>query len=562
MQKLVVNLNDFKFTTNFSYDATNNNRVSWQNNQYGNAANVNGRGSVISSINSTLNFNQLLNYTKTINSDHKIGVLLGHENYNYNSGYLGGGKENFLLLNNSQLDNAVVIQSLSSYTDRYAVEGYFGNINYSYKSKYTASGSIRRDASSRFAPEHRWGTFWSTSAGYVLSEESFIKDLTFIDLLKLRASYGTRGNDDLGNSRNYYYAYQDQYSVTNNNGNTAIALVYKGNRDITWETRKDFNIGLDFGLFKSRLNGTIEYYHSKTQDLLFDLPLPLSTGITSQPYNIGDLKNTGIELGLNGDVIKTEDFKWNISLNASRPKNTITKLPEQFRQNGLKTGNFNYMEGHSIYDYFTYKYAGVDPNSGEALYFKDVTDANGIVTGKTTVKKTADATRYYTGDSAIPKFFGGIGTSITYRDFDFSIQTSYRIGGKVMDYSYRALMSGGGGDWVNWHKDILKSWTPENKNSNIPIIKENYTYGNETSDRFLIDASYFSIQNITLGYKLPAAFVKKYKLGTIRIYAVADNVYLWAKRKGLDPRQAFNGTIESGSYSPMRTVSMGLNINF
>jgi TonB-linked SusC/RagA family outer membrane protein len=555
-------LKDFTFTASYSLDQWNLNSTGFQNPTYGNSAGIGGRGTKYTVGRRTENFNQLLNYKKNLNDAHDFNILLGHEAYSFTSSVLTGQKTNYVLPNNPELDNGVVIQYLSSYKDTYKVDGYFGQAQYSYLKRYNFSASLRRDASSRFHPDNRWGTFWSLGGAWQIAEESFVKNWTDkINDLKLRVSYGETGNDNLGTDRYYYYAYMDQFGVTNNNDDIALGLVYKGNRDITWETKKDLSIGLDFGLFNNRLTGSFDYYDTRRNNQLFLLPQATSTGIQRIPFNVGDVQNKGIEIVLGGDIIRNENLRWNLTLNGTHFTNKILRLPEQFRKDGIVDGTKKLLEGHSIYEFFTYNFAGVDSETGAALYTMDVKDQNGNITGTKTTTIASDGTRYMTGKSSIPDFQGGINSSLEYKGFDFSFQATYSLGGYVYDSNYAALMGSGGGDWNNWHKDILNSWSTTNKNSSIPAVMENNQNVAAQSDRFLIDASYLSLRNVTLGYKLPNNTLNTLGLRNARVYFSGDNLLLISKRKGFDPRQGFAGIV-SNAYAPIRTISLGLNVNF
>ncbi len=546
-------LPDLRLTINYGMDLNNYGEVSFQTPLFGNAASVSGRGSVDRGRDLTTNINQLVNYNKRF-GDHNLDFLLGHESYLLRQEFLTGSKENFLLPQNPQLGNGVSIQSLSSSEDEYSVEGYFGQVKYDFKSKYLLSGSIRRDGSSRFAPENRWGTFYSVGAGYVISEEDFMKGIPWINMLKFKASYGIRGNDAFNN----YYPYLDQFSVVNNNGQIGLGFTYKGTYDLTWEKNRDLDIGAEFRIF-NRITGGVTYFKRSIYDLLFNVPQALSTGITSVPLNVGNMENWGWESEVNVDFVRSKD--WNISLgvNASTFQNKITRLHEINREQGITTGNFKYMEGKSIYEFYTWRYAGVDASTGRALFYKDELGADNKPTGKLlTTQVNSEATRYYTGKTAFNDLFGGANLNVRFKSFDFSVLSSYAIGGYVYDNNYRGLMYAGGGVITTWHKDIENRWRKPGDVTNVPMVLDNYQDANSPSDRWLISASYFDIRNISIGYSLPTSLTKRVSLGATRFYVTADNVYMFSARKGLDPRQSFTGTI-GNVYSPIRTISVGLS---
>jgi len=379
--------------------------------------------------------------------------------------------------------------------------------------------------------------------------------------LKLKGSYGQVGNDGLGN----YYPYLDQYSVGNNNGDFAVSMSYKGNRDITWEKTSSFNVGLEFGLFNERITGGVEYFNRVSADQLYNLPVPPSNGYTSIPINVGTLKNEGIEIELGAAIVNTRNIQWSVSLNATHFKNTILDLHESVRETGIKFTRSIWQIGGSVYDSYYREYAGVDPETGLAQYYKDVIDEQGNITGRELTTEYSSATQYNNG-TTLPKVTGGFGTSLNAYGFDLSAQFGYQLGGKIYDFGYEELMHNGqssmGG--TNWHFDILNAWTPENPNSNIPRLNATDDTRQQNSTRYLVSSNYLSINNVTVGYTLPKKWTEKIKVAKLRFYATGDNLWVFAVRQGLDPRQDFGGTAWSGSfrYTALRTISGGISITF
>lgn len=553
---------DFKFTTtNTVYlDETRSNAVT--NPYYGQYASSNGIVNVGHYRRLSTNYQQLLDYNKTIGL-HNVAAMLGHEYYRTKYYLLEAGKHSMYDPSNPELAGAVITDNNDSYTTDYNTEGYFGRVQYNYNETYFATASYRRDASSRFDPEYRWGNFWSASAAWVISKESWF-NASWVDMLKIRASYGSQGNDNIGNFR-----YTDVYDIVNSNGNPAAVPSTKGNKKVTWETNGNFNAGVDFSFFKGRLTGSADFFIRKTSDMLFSFPLPPSYGFRSYYANIGDMKNTGLEIDLNGTLIQTKDLNWGIHANLTYYKNKISRLPEERRtlvtpdgSRGFSSGSYFYGEGHPMYTYYIYKYAGVS-ETGEALYYADVKDANGNVTGQTTVTNPSNATLYLCG-TALPDVYGGFGTTLNFKGFDFSVDFSYQLGGQVLDSSYASLMSSptSSNRGTALSADILKAWTPENKDSNIPRFQYGDLYSASSSDRFLTSASYLNLQNITLGYTLPSNIARALYLSKLRVYFSADNVWLWSARQGLDPRQSITGSTTNTTYSPIRTLTGGISITF
>ena len=373
----------------------------------------------------------------------------------------------------------------------------------------------------------------------------------------MKASYGAQGNDGIGS-----YSYVDTYEVVNSAGQPAASFVAKGNPNITWETNYNFNVGAEFSFWQGRLSGSVEYFSRKTEDLLFSRPVPSTLGYDSYPDNIGSMRNRGVEIDLNAVLYRNKNINWSFYVNATHYKNTVISLPPE-KANGYATGNYYWSEGGSRYDWYIPSYAGVDQETGMALWYRDVRDAEGNITRMTT-DTYSYATKYNHG-SALPDLYGGFGTSFECYGFDFSIGFSYQIGGQSIDSGYQVLMHNYSSNrGYNWHKDMLNAWTPENPNSDIPMLcyGSDFGYANSLSDRFLEDASYISLNNISIGYTLPKKWTSKIGLQKLRIYFAADNVAFWSKRKGFDPRQSWNGSTSAQIYAPIRTLSGGLTLQF
>lgn len=553
-------LKDFKFTFRAGLENDNTRSMVFQNGEYGQFTAQNGIASHGSSRSTTINLQELLTWEHAF-GDHSFNVLIGHETYQNKYEYLYGSKNNFALWGSTSMDFAVSNPQTGSSVTEYSTEGFLGRLEYDYKDKYYLSGSYRRDASSVFHPDHRWGNFWSIGASWRLKEENFLKDVEWLDNLKYKISYGSQGNDFLLlNGVRNRYAYMDQFTVSNNNGQPAITQSYKGNELLKWETNYNFNTGVEFSMFGGRLNGGMEFFSRYAKDLLFNRPLAISSGSNSYPDNIGDMRNTGFEIELNGDIIRTDKINWNLFLNATTYKNKILTLPEEKRESGVWNGIFKMVEGGSYYDYYTKEWAGVDPEDGSAMWYKDITDDKGNVTGKETTKSYSKATDYKVG-CALPDLYGGFGTSVTAYGFDFNIAFSYQIGGKGYDYTYAGLMNSGQGAGTNFHKDILNAWTPENPYSGIPKLNAKATNDNSSSSRFLTSTSYLSLQNISFGYTLPKKWISSIGCEKVRVYFVADNVALVSARKGYDPRTNWNGE-SNYNYSALRSISGGITVNF
>ena len=549
-------LNDFKFTLNVAYDVFNNNETSFATPIGGDAENVGGRGYKYSTRYGALNVNQLLNWTHDFGK-HNVNILLGHETKNDQYRYLYGTMTNFADPTNPEFSNAAQYQGLSSYTSEYALEGYFVKGEYNYADRYYLTASYRRDGSSRFHKDNRWGSFWAVGGSWRLKEESFLKDVEWLDNLKLKASFGTQGNDNVGYSHNY----SDLYTVERVDGEPAFTKVLRGNKELTWEKSNNFNVGVETS-FLDCITLNVDFFIKETKDMLYASPLASSEGNPSYIYrNEMDMKNTGIEFELNADIIKTDNIKWNVALNGTHYKNELTKLPvskpADLFPGGYQAGSYWRKLGGSLYDFYTYEYAGVNPENGKPQWNKYVENEDGSETIEL-VNSTSEATLRQTGKSAIPDFTGGLSTSFEAYGFDLNVQTAFQLGGYVWDSYYMSLMNSGSRG-TNFHKDMLKRWTPTNTNTNIPALAYEGQNQSVDGDFALTSASYFSLRNVTLGYTLPKNWLQKAGIEKLRIYVTGDNIWLQSKRKGLDPRQSFSGST-GYSYSALSTYSIGLNL--
>ena len=632
-------LKDFKFLSANSINLREARQTNLTNAFYGSYSSQNGMIYKYPTRRLSTNYEQRLTWAHDFNN-HNVDAMVAHESNRYHYYYLYANKTNMFSPDNLELAGAVNDGSQNSYTTQTNREAWVGRVQYNYLQKYFASASIRREASSLFHPNHRWGTFWSASAAWLINKEEFFK-ADWVDMLKLKISYGEQGNDGIGS-----YLYTNRYSIVNASGNVAVTpSSTMGNEKITWEKQGNFNVGVDFELFGSRLNGTLEFFYRKTSDMLFSFPYPASFGYTAQQANIGDMRNLGWELELDGDIIRTKDWTWNVSANITTYKNKITRLPEERRTmkaytsdlkeyEGYSSGNYFYAQGRSIYSFYMEDYVGVyneknyvgnevdvnalakamggseaaydkaksmigadynNANAGYSMWYRNqtvnvldaegnqlyyVNGANGATTtealdadgnARTAVTKVArvktttysDATQYVQGTS-LPKFYGGFGTSLRWKDIDFSINFAFQIGGKCLDSDYQYYMNGtyGKSRGRAMHADMLNAWSVDNQSSNIPALEYGYQYAAPTSNRFLINASYLSINNINLGYTLPRSLTRRLAIDKLRVYVAADNVFIWSKRQGLDPRQSVTGSVTSSYYAPIRAISGGLTVTF
>ena len=515
------------------------------------------------------NFQQLLNYTKHFAGVHTINVTLGHEYTDDRYYILGASKYKMFSQKNKELSGAVVDgQGAYSYMNEYNNEGYFVRAQYDDNNTFFLSGSFRRDASSRFHPDYRWGSFWSLGTAWIISKEKFF-NVPFVDELKLKASIGSQGNDNIGS-----YLYTDVFDITNSSGEIGTSFSSKGTKDITWETNTNFNVGTEFSLFH-RISGSLEYFYRKTTDMLFSFSVAPSLGYSNYYDNVGDLYNDGVELELNVNLVNKKNFQWDVNLNATTLRNRITKLHDDKKTSVLydKNGNEYYgytsgskyiAEGLPLYTWRYKDFAGVDPETGESMWYYNTFDDDDNWTGRETTTKYADADYYVTNKTSIPDVYGGFGTDIRFYGFDFNVNFAYQLGGQQYDGTYATFMGTptASSTGYNYHADVLKAWTPENPSNEIPRWQFQDTYSNGASTRFLTSSRYLSIQNMGLGYTLPSKLTDKVNISSVRFYVTGQNLWVWTARQGFDPRQSYSDTTNATYYSPMRTVSGGVTIKF
>ena len=551
-------LKHFTAMVNYSYDFRSSEGLTYYTPTIGDGQSFGGRGTHSAGSTAVTNSQETLAYDNIFGDNHNFSAKIGHEYYKMHTHSLSGQKTNFFDPANPELDNGGPMQSLSSSSNDHNIEGFFGMVDYNYASRYYLSAAFRRDGTSRFIK--KWGNFWSVGAGWRLSAEPFMADTKgWMDDFKIRASYGTQGNEGLNN----YYPAHDQYEIAWDGSALGYSYSYYGNPDITWEKQNTFDAGIDFS-FLGRIRGNVDYFVRNTNDMLFQRPLAFSTG--GRPYNwenIGAMQNKGIEFELNFDIIKNRDLRWTLTWIGSHYANKIITLPEENREDGITSGQFKLMEGRNRYEYFTYRYAGMDEN-GNAQWYMKVRDDDGNETGEDEITTTyADADKYYLGKTALPKLDGGLNTQFYWKGLELSIQTAYRIGGWAYDGEYLDGLSNS--FYVGHNSDLWKTWDPVKKTGEYPVWNANNSSNSftQTSDVHLIDASAFSIRNITLAYTLPKEITRKFYVEGLRFFVMADNVALFTRRQGFDPRVNFTGATSSfGGYAPMRTVSGGITVTF
>ena len=602
---------NFTFTLKGNLNTRHSETNEYNNAVIGDGKGNNGRGKRTDTRYKNWAFQQQLHWSHEFGV-HSLDALIGHENYHYTYNYLYGYKTTQVFAGVNNLNNFTDITSLYDYNDVYRTESYLGRVRYGYDNKYNVEASFRRDGSSRFSKDSRWGNFWSIGGNWVISNEDFMKPIEWVNYLKLRADYGEVGND----AGSGYYGYMALYNSTQNANKGAYWIGQLPNEDLKWETGQSWGIGLDGRLF-NRLNFSIEYFDKRNKDLLFDVYNPLSAGATSTSSaesvitkNLGTISNKGIEISLDADVFKTRDWRINVGADITLLKNEIVKLPEQ-NKDGIIDGTKKIVEGKSRYEFFVYTWEGINTKNGLSLYkFNDedyymtidaagetvkTKDDAGVLLpefeGKTPIEGdnlksvvyidgvpysylTTYAKREFHG-SAIPKAYGGFHFTVAWKGLSLYTLFTYQLGGKIMDSNYSSLMSASGTPY-SLHAEAADGWTIEkatdtdaldpngipqlNDAALIPGTKVKADL-NSTSSRWLTSASYLILKNLNLSYSLPKNLVRKADLEGVTVTLACENLFTKTARKGMNPQQNFSGT-QSNTFVTPRVFTVGLNVKF
>ena len=561
-----------------NYSTTNNQK--FDNPVIGDGSTNNGRFTSSAYQYTTVTGQQLLTWNKSYGV-HNIDLMMGHENYSYKSKYTSGMNTGMAVSGNLVLGNFLTNSYYEGYDDEDKTESYLARARYNYDEKYFVEGSFRRDGSSRFHPDNRWGNFFSLGASWNAKREAFLQDVDWVNALKVRASYGEVGN----NAAVGLYAYMALYEIDKNAGEAALIKQALAAPDIKWETTQTVDLAVEGRLF-DRLNFSIGYFDKRSKDLLFEVRLPLSAG--SYPHgglqnmtqwkNIGTVSNRGWEISLDYDIIANRKLRWNVGLDATFLKNKIIKLPEG---KDILNGSQNFSEGHSIYEFYTYHYVGVDQLNGNALYTIDPEKAGAAskagalatINGTDYTYDTTYAKRDWAG-SALPDVYGSVRSNLEWKGFSLNALFTYSLGGKTMDGTYQSLMSTNTASSAGaLHKDILNSWreAPAGMSESsanridpngIPTIDINRSsYNNSTSDRWLTSSSYLVMKNLSLGYSLPKQWLKPLGVEGLTLTAGVENLFTITSRKGLNPQYSFSGGSDN-TYVTARVYNFGLNVKF
>lgn len=583
-------LKDFKFTIRGDLYNSNSEERTYNNAIVGDGMGSNGRASRTMYRYRNYTALEQLTWAHTYAEKHNVDALVGHENYAYKYNYLYGYKTNQTFPGQHDLVNFSSITSLTDYENNYKTESFIARARYNYDNKYFVEGSYRRDGSSRFHKDHRWGNFWSLGGSWMISKENWMKSLKKqINDLKLRASYGQVGNDQSVGM----YGYMALYTLRTNGNKPAAYKSQNEAIDLVWESTNSFGVALE-GRFFNSFDLSVEYFDKRSKDLLFDVYLPLSAGSEDRgstsatvTQNLGNVSNRGWEINFNIDLLNKKDFNWTAGFNATFLKNKILTLPEQNRKEGIVSGTKKYAEGHGIFDYWLYQFAGVDQMTGNSLYLidddryygataqegKEAVPAEYLVNinGKEYTTYTTYAKKDWSG-TAMPTVYGSVNTSLNWKNLSFSALFTYSLGGKTYDNAYISLM-GVSNSPSAIHADVLKkAWkqapagmtetSPDRIDpKGTPVIdayRDTYTNSGSTN-RWLRKSDYLVIKNISLSYALPKSICQKIDLNDLRFTFGIENLATITGLKGMNPQQNFNGTV-SNDFTTARTFSLGINI--
>ncbi|HEV2831949.1 MAG TPA: TonB-dependent receptor [Hanamia sp.] len=540
------------FTSRFGIDYINIEEEQYYNPFFGDARTTSGNVYNLTTRLTNYVWTNLLDYHYDFlqNKDLGVDVKLGYEaqkSKQYNTTATGTGVPFTTLLT---LPVPSTPTAASAERTDFSQVSVFSILQFNYKTKYSLSGSYRNDGSSRFGPNNRYGDYWSVGAAWNIDREGFLTKIPMISLIKLRASYGLTG-DNRGVAPYDWrgtYAFGTDYNLQSGSFPSNI-----GNEDLTWESNRQVDIGLDFGLFDNRLGGTVDWYERNSKNLLFDVPLSLTSGFISRKSNTGTMQNKGWEISLNGTPVRTRDFSWDLSFNISLNKNKITSLPNNNAD--IIVGNQIRRVGFDVSSIYTVLWAGVDPDNGDPLWYTDAT--------RKTTTNEVPSFQDIIGHAA-PKGFGSFGTSLNYKGISLDAQFNYQYGTLVYDSWGFILTSDGSFPSLNKNQKQLRRWQNPGDMTDQPI----YIYGNSNnsnaeSSRWYYKGDFIRLRDLTLAYQFPKSLLDKIKLDNVSFYVKGTNLWTktYDKNLSFDPEQGFNGTNDLQVFI-QRTISVGTKIGF
>ncbi|QNL51731.1 TonB-dependent receptor [Olivibacter sp. SDN3] len=555
-------LPELKFNTDFGYDLY----YQTEDNYTGRLApfqSTNGEGYASSVGTESYITSNYFTFSKNFNSVHDLEVVAGMEYNDTRRRFQSVTGIQFPSDDFQTIDGAAEITAGSGSNTGYSFLSYFARGTYAFNDKYLLKASVRRDGSSRFGRNYRYGTFSAVSAGWILSEENFLKDSQTLSFLKLRASWGQSGNAEIDD-----FASRALFNAVTYNQRPGIAPIQAANPFLTWESVDQYDVGVEYGFLDNRISGEIDYYVKQSDGLLFDVPLPGTSGIRTLTQNIGLMENKGWEFVVNTENVAKDDFKWNTSFNISNNRNRIKELP-----NGVDviTGQNILRENEVLNAFYLVEYAGVDPANGDALYYLNSDNGDGTINRETTNSFNA-ANRIVAG-SPIPNWIGGLTNTMQYKAFDFSFTFQGEWGASI--YNSGGVYQSANGDYYdNQSRDQLRRWQNPGDITDVPQARFGLGNGAVNSTRYLQKANFIRLRNLNLGYTIPRSATERIGVKTLRVYFTAFNLLTFTNYDGYDPeaRSDADGTNPAGTsvargldfYSApaAKTYSFGVNIGF
>ena len=543
--------------TVFSPDYVSVYDIFYWNKYHGDGPAYSGRGGRTQTSDLMFTSTTTLNFNRTFAEKHSISAMAGYEYWQSRITRFDGTATGFAFDFMTELAGASSPQSITSWYTDAALMSWLGHAEYNYAEKYFLSASFRRDGSSVFGEDNKWGNFFSVGASWRAKQEDFLKDVDWLSDLKLRASYGTSGNN-AGVGRYQSLGLWTAASTYQYGDNSGLAHTSLSNPALGWEKQKMLNVGVDFGFLRNRISGSLEFFKKTSDDLLYDFPLPAGFGITSVMMNLAKVQNQGVEFVLNATPVQAGAFEWDVNFNFSYNADKILDLAGD---DDITMGDTKkiWKVGHSQYEFYMPTWMGVDPANGDPLWKLD--------NGTTNNYSVAD---YEMQGRATPWGFGSLTNNLSWKGLNLSFMFYYNLGGKFYDSLYANMMHEGNNSGKNINADELRAWTPSNTKTDVPkFINSNDNASNSPSTRFLYDATYLKLKIVNLSYSLPASLLKKTRIiSGARIYLNADNLFTVFKDKrykGYDDIDIFGvgGYDAYANYIPLsRTYTLGVNITF
>ena len=588
---------DFKFKTQVGIQ--HNDRIfnSYSNPFFGVGLATEGSLSRSNTRFTSINTLNMFTYRKQF-GEHSIDALVAHESNSNNFKTSSMSKQKVVLPGLLEFSNFVINLPISSYSTETKLESIFSQVNYNFKDTYYLSGSVRRDGSSRFVGDNKWDTFGSIGASWIISNEGFMKEQSIVDFLKLKASYGIVGEQSGAGS----FPGLTLFDISNSLDEISLTESFVGNPNLTWETSKMYQVGIESSLFNF-LNVNLDYYVKDTENLLFNKRLNIGSGVAIRTVNEGVLRNSGLEFDINAKLLNTKDFKLSVSLNGEFLSNKLLALPIETATGEEKvidiSGSYGRTAGRSLYDFYLPEWAGVNSANGAPMWYTYYYDANGDGTfnetsddelvsslheyrienpdnelTRTVTSDYSKASNQFLNKSIIPTVRGGFRINMQYKNFDISSQFLYSLGGYAYDGSYASLMqSNRVGSW-NWHNDIKNRWQQPGDITDVPALTndENGEYANgnlitynratSASSKFITKSDYLALNNLRVGYSLPKDLLANLGMSDVNISLSGDNLFLFSKRKGFNPTTSETGASARYSYPPLTNVTLGVRVKF